>query len=81
MACWARRGGKSSRSSERDAVLLRIGGLAAAAAVHAALLPRILSGGWEPNWTLGREPVRLIEVPTVVPVGIGPCAGVRPAPS
>ncbi|MGH9892877.1 MAG: hypothetical protein ACREA0_12980 [bacterium] len=49
-----------------------------ATAVHAGPIPRILSGGWEPNWTLGGEPVRLIEVPAAAPVGTGPCPGVRP---
>ncbi|MGH2670375.1 MAG: hypothetical protein ACRDH5_14885, partial [bacterium] len=39
---------------------------------------RVLNGGFVPNWILGGEPVRLIEVPTPTPLGTGPCTGVRP---
>ncbi|MGH8533768.1 MAG: hypothetical protein ACREV1_13825 [Gammaproteobacteria bacterium] len=46
-------------------------------AAHAGLLSRVLNGGFVPNWTLGGEPVRLIEVPTA-PIGTGACPGVRP---
>ena len=55
-----------------------VAGLATATAVHAGPLPRIPSGEWKPNWTLGGNPVRLIEVPAAAPVGIEPCPGVRP---
>ena len=43
---------------------------------HAGLL-----GGrtaWQPNWTLGGVPTRLIAVPAAAPVGITACPGVRP---
>jgi hypothetical protein len=40
------------------------------------------SGGlfrrWQPNWTLGGVPTRLIEVPAAAPFGVGACPGVRP---
>lgn len=35
-------------------------------------------GGWQPSWTLGGVPTRLIEVPLAAPVGVGACPGVRP---
>jgi hypothetical protein len=47
-----------------------------AAVAHAGLL-----GGrtaWQPNWTLGGVPTRLIAVPAAAPVGITACPGVRP---
>jgi hypothetical protein len=37
-----------------------------------------LLGGWQPNWTLGGVPTRLIEVPAAAPFGITECPGVRP---
>jgi hypothetical protein len=69
---------RTSAGIRTSAVLLCVAGLATATAVHAGPLPRIPSGGWEPNWTLGGNPVRLIEVPAAAPVGIGACPGVRP---
>jgi len=47
-----------------------------ATSAEAGLLRRLV--GWQPNWTLGGVPTRLIEVPAAAPVGIGPCDGVRP---
>jgi hypothetical protein len=52
--------------------LLAISLLLATAA--SAGLPR----GWQPDWTLGGVPTRLIEVPVAAPVGVTPCPGVRP---
>lgn len=47
-----------------------------AGVAQAGLLRGLL--GWQPNWTLGGVPTRLIEVPAAAPIGIGPCDGVRP---
>ncbi|MGH8467921.1 MAG: hypothetical protein ACREVY_02660 [Gammaproteobacteria bacterium] len=59
-------------------IWLLIAGLTVGTAAHAGLLSRVLNGGFVPNWTLGGEPVRLIEVPTATPFGTGACPGVRP---
>jgi hypothetical protein len=69
---------RTSAAIRTSALLLCVAGLATATAVHAGPLPRIPSGEWKPNWTLGGNPVRLIEVPAAAPFGIGACTGVRP---
>lgn len=66
-----------SRTSRSVGIGLLVAGLAVGTAAHAGLLSRVL-GGFVPNWTLGGEPVRLIEVPRAAPVGAGACPGVRP---
>ncbi len=67
-----------SRTSRRVGIGLLVAGLAVGTAAHAGLLSKVLNGGFVPNWTLGGEPVRLIEVPTATPIGTGACPGVRP---
>lgn len=67
-----------SRTLRSVGMGLLVAGLAVGTAAHAGLLSGVLNGGFVPNWTLGGEPVRLIEVPTAAPFGTGACPGVRP---